>query len=328
MMLAMGSIVMWFMFTLFSSVSYAQVADKIRSAHCMSFTATTTLPGQPAPVAIKMLFLDPGHLRHETPGGMVTISDQQTGQTLVLNPATHTAQLVTVGQHDNVPSGDIAAEFRKLADQKGEPIGDKQIGQVKAKGFRVTSGGFPADVWADPKTGMPLRVEMRVSMGDAAMHMVMSDFEFDRKLDESLFSLEPPQGYALSTMKLEVNLNIEENVVTLLKAYSAAYDGSFPAQLNDPSLIANLFKAKGAGEPTADLMKVASSFGALTGTMFMAKKGVDYEYLPTAAKLGDADKIVFWHKDKESGKYRAVYGDLTIKEVAADKLPRKTEAPK
>src|SRR5262249_35260950 len=50
------------------------------------------------------------------------------------------------------------------------------------------------------------------------------------------------------------------------------------------------------------------------------KSGVDYAYYP-GRKLGEKDRIVFWHKDKQSGEYTAVYGDLRAEKIDKDKLP-------
>ena len=40
-------------------------------------------------------------------------------------------------------------------------------------------------------------------------------------------------------------------------------------------------------------------------------------------KLGDADRIIFWYRPEGSEKYRVVYGDLHVGDVAADQLPEK-----
>jgi hypothetical protein len=38
-------------------------------------------------------------------------------------------------------------------------------------------------------------------------------------------------------------------------------------------------------------------------------------------QLGSADRIVMFYKLKNTGKYRAVYGDLTVKDVEPKDLP-------
>ena len=39
-------------------------------------------------------------------------------------------------------------------------------------------------------------------------------------------------------------------------------------------------------------------------------------------KLGDADKAIFWYRPKGAEKYRVIYGDLSVKDVAPENLPK------
>ena len=56
-----------------------------------------------------------------------------------------------------------------------------------------------SELWADPKTGTPLAVEMTFNLCcGPPLTMVINDFAFDAKLDEALSSAEPPVVYAVS----------------------------------------------------------------------------------------------------------------------------------
>ncbi len=46
-----------------------------------------------------------------------------------------------------------------------------------------------------------------------------------------------------------------------------------------------------------------------------------FRYLGKGVRLGDKDRIVCWYQLKGATTYRAVYGDLTVKNVAANDLP-------
>ncbi len=46
-----------------------------------------------------------------------------------------------------------------------------------------------------------------------------------------------------------------------------------------------------------------------------------FRYLGKGVKLGDKDRIVCWYRPKGAKAYRAVYGDLSIKDVAPEDLP-------
>ena len=49
-----------------------------------------------------------------------------------------------------------------------------------------------------------------------------------------------------------------------------------------------------------------------------------FRYLGKGVKLGEKDRIVCWYKlkdAKDANTYRVVYGDLSVKDVAAKDLP-------
>ena len=52
------------------------------------------------------------------------------------------------------------------------------------------------NLWGDPKTGLPVRLEMTAGM-DGSTKVTASDFVFNADMDESLFSVEPPAGYTV-----------------------------------------------------------------------------------------------------------------------------------
>lgn len=60
----------------------------------------------------------------------------------------------------------------------------------------------------------------------------------------------------------------------------------------------------------------------LIGRVLTLERGVKgYGYKADGAKLGDEGKIIFWYRPEGSEKYRVVYGDLHVGDVAADALP-------
>ena len=47
-----------------------------------------------------------------------------------------------------------------------------------------------------------------------------------------------------------------------------------------------------------------------------------YHYAGKGVKLGDADTAIFWYRPEGSDTYRVIYGDLSVKEVAPENLPK------
>src|SRR4051812_15739057 len=183
------------------SVSFAQVFNKIAEAKTMTFTATTTLPpgagGLPAeaaakPITAKFMVTSDGRMRIEGAGGSATVIDQKSGKMLQLDPTSKRATVV-----ENMSYGvanNPVEEFKKLTGKDGKAIGEKEVGGRVLKGFVASEKNQQFTVWADKSNGEPVTIETTVPMMGGRGTVVMSDFVFDPKLDDALFSLEAPQG--------------------------------------------------------------------------------------------------------------------------------------
>jgi hypothetical protein len=47
-----------------------------------------------------------------------------------------------------------------------------------------------------------------------------------------------------------------------------------------------------------------------------------WHYAGAGVKLGDAEKAIFWYQPKGSPMCRVIYGDLSVKDVAPEDLPK------
>jgi hypothetical protein len=329
--ITLGGLTLWFVLSLlggFGAVSFADVAQEIRAAHTISWTSKVSGGAATQPVIMKTLCMEPGHVRIEFPNGMgVMIMDKTTGKTLMLTTAAKTAQILeikTPGAAPN-PTQDPEAYFQSLAEQHGEPIEDRQIGNIKAKGFRIESFGYPTSLWVDPNTKLPLMVESACTFGQQQMKVVMTDFVFDAPMDESQFSLQPPPGYTVTEAKpMVVNADLEQNVITLLRYYSSKSGGKFPASLTDIDDLSKFVGQHDSGKNSQlddDSENAAVASGELMVRLGRLKQGTDYDYTPQGVKLGDAEKRLFWYHDKDTQGYRAIFGDLHAADIAAADVP-------
>jgi len=50
--------------------------------------------------------------------------------------------------------------------------------------------------------------------------------------------------------------------------------------------------------------------------------GIDWHYVGKGVEFGDANTAVFLYRPKGSKTYRVIYGDLSVKDVAPDNLPK------
>ena len=170
-----------------------------------------------------------------------------------------------------------------------------------------------------------MEVEITGKAGDKPFHSTIRDFEIDPKLDDSLFSQEPPQGYAFSKVTLsdpndKDDGSPEAAVAKLLRGFAEKSAGSFPTRLDDWTGYDKLTPKGTFKSPTdPDLIRMVTV--TVRVQMFLLERKDDYGYKADGVKLGDATKIIFWYKPKDKATFRALFGDLHAADVTADQLP-------
>jgi hypothetical protein len=132
----------------------------------------------------------------------VEIIDRNAGKELVLNPQEMTAAIYSfepVSGED--PLFDVFLNPKQNMPSDTESLGNKKIGDRETVGFRIQKmrdgtyfwAGEATDIWVDAKTKRIVLVETTGAKGRVTY--MLKDFVFDEELDDSLFSLELPEGY-------------------------------------------------------------------------------------------------------------------------------------
>jgi outer membrane lipoprotein-sorting protein len=330
-------------------VAFAEVAQKLRDAEGFACKATVQAPDRKEAVVMQFFVKGPGWVRIEGPGGQITIAQPEPKKyrVLTLDPAARTALLLDQKKPDRpqdppelrVPARGPALPFaqakqgpgpsdlqlpeklRRLVEKEAQPVGRKQTDGVQAQGFRVREGQVEWLIWADPKTRLPVRVEVTYPDGG---RVTLSDFRFNPALDDALFSLEVPKGYKLLPVEID-STTPEGALVWLLRSYAEASEGKFPPRLDR----ADAFDKHplNVGGDKKKLSPEGLRFGlnlARVLAFVWTLKG-SHGYKPDGVKLGDADKVLFWYRPAGAARYRALYGDLHWADVTTDQLP---EVPK
>lgn len=313
-----------------------EVAQKLHDARTIVYRSSTTVEGAPPnmnPMKMRLFFRAPSQSRMEMDvagAAPVTILDGTSHRMVILDAAKKSAMVM-----ENVnPPQDFAAQtverLRNLPAKDARPVGRERIGGVEAEGYRVEERGMPLVAWIDPATRLPLRIDIEAKVAGKEVRGTMTDFQLDPPLDDSLFRADPPAGYAVQTMNGGLVFDKPEAaVVRVLRSVAERTGGTFPAKLDDVDAykaLESAFPKPKAGErpsaATADpkTMELAMALGRVLGLRHEVK---GYGYKADGVKLGDAGKIVFWYRPEGSDKYRAVYGDLHVGDVAADALPEK-----
>ena len=357
---AMVGVVVWFHGG-GATPAFADFLTPILEAKTLKYKVTSTWTSLPAEVkclpaemqqkllrgtTAQVMMLGADRMRTESEGlaendRTVQIWDGRLGKSLSLLPGRKQA---SVSDDANPPKDkkprpgcqDAAASFRALLLKvrnvpggKRESLGEKEIDGHRVIGVRISSPEVVMEVWGDPDTGLPARIESTMT-ALPILKTTESDFEFNVEMDESLFSVEPPAGYEVGSFFIETPIidrstTKEEDLIAMFREYSRLSGGPFPPSV-EMMPITNIVMMEytsdrvqkpGAREEVAETQKKLQR-----GLAFSLRlpKYADAHYAGKGVSLGAADTPVFWYRPKDGKAYRVIYADLTIRD--ADAPPR------
>lgn len=243
---------------------------------------------------------------------------------------------------------DVLGRFRQADGSWGEPIAGKRVGRVAARGYRVTKKWISENdpervsmqVYVDPATELPVRVEQEVRLSDddksQRVASVLSDFEWDIEVDSALLSLDPPAGYRHEKSDDEATAVVSppEAIAAGLRFYAEHLKGALPSGIDG---IEPMFPLQGAVFDDAagkELMaldmgakmkfvkqRLAPWFGLAQALEDLEKQHINVHYLGKGLKAGDAAQIVAWWKAETAGRAIAIYGDFSVREIDESAAP-------
>jgi outer membrane lipoprotein-sorting protein len=236
--------------------------------------------------------------------------------------------------------------FRKLTGEADARLGRSKIGDVEAEGFEVhadklgltaVGGTQPegvepavARLWVDAQTYLPVQMEIEVSqggsfgMGAMRVRVVMSQFEFDKALDDSLFVLSIPDTMKL--VELTIPAPSEETLIAALQLY-AELNGFYPPLLDASQLSAEIaVRMARSGQIKIDPQDPASVMSGelMEKTMTVAigctfaqqlqREGRNVEWFGDAVSPGEPDAVLMRWNQPDGGT-RVIYGDLRTETI-------------
>jgi outer membrane lipoprotein-sorting protein len=307
-----------------TSTAYAEVVERLRNALTMTYTSNGT-------TEIEIAFKKPGYMRTTMPGDYVTVIDWTQGKGLSTLP---TRKQFIEMEMSNLPHNPAQQQFniieklRTLPERADEELGTREIDSRVLQGFRVTEEDVINTVWIDPQTHDLVRVETEF-INAPGMNVVMTDFQFDVELDDSLFSLTPPEGYTRLEVQADVSGVTEQDLIEYLRAWSSwTKDGTFPPTLNPMELQKVSMEMEQQGKfgdgQTSEQQRKRDAMTMYRGIMFLTQLPVEsnWRYTGEDVKFGDANSAIFWYRPKGSETYRVIYGDLSVKDVEHENLPK------
>ncbi len=313
-----------------SGVAFGAVAQQFRNARTVTYTIITDTASEVIPtMRMEVSYKPPAYFRMTAPGGVVSIMDgTQKKGILIIHSEKQFREMDFSDLPQDKPEIDSLEMWRTLPDRADEVLGEKEMDGRKVQGFRVSENGMIGTFWIDTKTGDLTRVEMEFPNAPGS-HAVMTDFRFDLELEDSLFSLTPPEGYTQGS-QIDTSPISQDDLIKFLRWWSTHNrDGLFPPSLDPAKMAEAVMEMNRAGkllkdQETSKDKTQSEAMQATRGLMFamQMKLESDWHYAGKGVKLGDADTAIFWYKQEGSQTYQVIYGDLSIKELAEGDLPR------
>lgn len=346
--------------------AFAAMLKQVKEIRSATFSVHAKLEGS-EDVIVQASVLEPGWMRQEVMMkdklAAVQILSHDEAKMLTLEPEGKTAMILDLsGLPKNPRQETIIESFKKLPDDVAVFQGPETIDGVPTLKYVYDMSGMSYIVWIREDSKMPLKIQMadHVDAELAKLHFTMTDFVWDAEVDESLFTLEPPDGYTLKEQNIDFSRGTVEDLVALLRFYALMNNGNFADAWNalTPATIGKLMtlpEGTDDEKKTFATKQIAAAFGkraedlseeqqdalttefqqvAIAGSVYFSRllEANDWHYQGKGVALGETEKIVAWWSPKndqddadasaESQTAQVLYGDLRIKELPVDQLPK------
>lgn len=257
----------------------------------------------------------------------VSIIDLQTSRILSLTESKKEAVYISLKGLPPIPNyletlKNVFVQLQESPHFEIQDLGTKQIDGREAVGFLAKHPKMEVALWADAKTGLPVRIEQK----EGQMLVVVKNVQFDVPMEDALFSMDVPAGYSEQKMELDLFGSTEADFIEGLRILAEKFgDGQFP----DGVSLEDYLKQAPQLEKKCNELGLSQDEQTALGTklskyvLFMRffKGEGKWYYRGKGVQLGAAETPIFWYRPKDSPTYRVVYGDLHVEDVAADKLP-------
>jgi outer membrane lipoprotein-sorting protein len=311
---------------------FASVVEQLHNARTMTYSVVTHTPVEGMPtMRTEMAFKEPAYMRATTADGFVTVMDwtQVRGISIWPTRKQFISFEATNFRHDPEKDPFMVIENLKTLPYKADHmLGKKDVDGRLLQGFRVVEESVINTIWIDPETEELVRVEMEFTNAPG-MNKIMTDFQFNVELDDSLFSLTPPEGFAPLEVQADVSKVTEQDLIDYLRSWSSwTKDGMFPPILVGaelPKIAAEMARQGKFGEgQTTEQQHDQDAITMYRGIMFVTQLPAEsnWRYAGENVRYGDADTPIFWYRPTGSETYRVIYGDLSVKDVASEDLPK------
>lgn len=300
------------------------------------------------------MMLEPDWIREEMFEGKerhATILIQNIAQrkSLSLMPAEKKAVMRSMTTPSGARPKNFIEQLREVREGSAELLGNEKINGKDTHKYRCNHPTAHYLIWVSSDSGLPARVEMsETAAGAGDVKITLSDFQWNMPLDETLFTLDVPKGYALEEEAAPVNALDPTNFITTMKVYVRLNNNQFPDAYNALSTGAmmrflvdlslpeaereanarrKLFEALGhpeweklsGDERKKWVREISRTFAQGAVFLQILSQTHEWHYVGKGVNLGEADKIVAWWAPKAIDKTKdsdpsqtatVLYGDF------------------
>jgi len=313
-----------------SDSAFADAVQRLRTIKNISFAMTITVESESPELGSKQNFTDlqkhnvyamaDGRVRIESQDGIMLFNSND-GKFFINHAEQEFSHLESPKDFDQIEelSFNYLDWFESLRSKRIKPVeelGKKTLHGIESEGFLVKDDGSEITIWVDPNTDHLVQVELEQSEKQPnftiLVSMVMHEFEYDSDLEDSIFEFKPPAGYNRVDFENPPNdLTTEQGFIDGLHAFVEQADGKFPESLDASSLV-----VMPSGESVSEKV-MTSAIGVQTFVMLSN----EHQYLGAGKNQSDDRSIVFWYRESDTNKLRAVYNDFTAAEIQENQLP-------
>jgi hypothetical protein len=264
--------------------------------------------------------------------GIVSIIDVEQGRILTLGEAGKEAVSIDLEGWPPMPNymdmlRNIITDLRESPDFVVRELGQRELQGRQLVGFHAEDPKAELTVWADPATALPVRVEHT----GGQMTVIYKNFKFNVPMDETLFSMDVPQGYTLQETAIDVYGATEADFIEGLRIRAELLgDGLFPdsvvmeTYLKQAPMISRKINRLGVSEQEEMELQMKLTRHLMFIRFFKGEGR--WHYGGRGVEIGDADTAIFWYRPVGSETYRVIYGDLRVENVAPESLPAEEPA--
>lgn len=213
--LALAALAGWFTFMNGTAkVAFADVVKKMKEAKSVQLVVKQKFGKQPE-FAFDW-YIEGQHIRMESPGQVVVVVDLKKKQSVQLERMRKKAYRKSISKDATKPYNNFLYQLRNLRPEGAKRRADEKIdgrtalvyefddlSKINFMGLESAEGQMK--IWVDPKSKLPVKIVVKANTNADRKStdrpfdttLTFEKFEWNKKFDPSLFSLEIPKGYTV-----------------------------------------------------------------------------------------------------------------------------------